>query len=567
MKNLKINRLALVGLTALVGSLASCGTGGGGSSSTTTNVNILVFNGTGGREWLDKATKRFAEANKETSFQEGKKGITFKITPKKSVVFNSEMKTSGDDIFIYESTTDIYQLAAQNFLMDLSDIVEPMVTSNSIESNTLERLKGPDDKYYALPHYEWFPGISYDKDLFEQKNYYFADPSVDEQDKELYTSKYGNAYFVADKNAKKSVGPNGKAGDYDDGLPSSLEEFNILCDKMAGEGVSPLLICGGGHYYSWYLPLAMWASLTGADGMKDTMCNWTDAEVDMVSSFGSEDAFYSGSGLKKPVTTKMKLNDENGYQMYNMANRYYSLAFFEMALANKWIDAEALANSNQTPVEAMNWFINKHNSKSYGMYWDGSYWCHEAADVGTFSDYAKMNVDNPDRHVAFMPLPTQLTGQVSEGHGKRPTLINVGSTLTFANARCEKNGKAKAVKEFIKFIYSENELAAFSELTGLTAPVKYSYNVDALNNTYYKDLAAYRADAEVVQQSSYSTRYKKNFATFLYGYTMTISSFASSSGTQNQGGYLDAFRKLDCTSQYIFEHTQLTKDNWDKMSK
>ena len=138
---------------------------------------------------------------------------------------------------------------------------------------------------------------------------------------------------------------------------------------------------------------------------------------------------------------------------------------------------------------------------------------------------------------------------------------------SFGDFKCEKNGKAKAVKEFIKFIYSENELAAFSELTGLTAPVKYSYNVDALNNTYYKDLAVYRADAEVVQQSSYSTRYKKNFATFLYGYTMTISSFASSSGTQNQGGYLDAFRKLDCTSQYIFEHTQLTKDNWDKMSK
>lgn len=197
--------------------------------------------------------------------------------------------------------------------------------------------------------------------------------------------------------------------------------------------------------------------------MKDAFCNWTEEEVEVVNSFSNEDVFYSGSGLKKPVTSKMKLTDENGYQAYNMANRYYSLAFFDMALQNEWIDKEALANSNQTPTEAMNWFINKHNNKSYGMYWDGSYWCHEAADVGTFDTYSKMNPSNPDRHVSFMPLPTTLTGQVQEGEGKKPTLLNVGTTLTFANARVKKNGKEKAVKEFLKFIYSNDELAAFSE--------------------------------------------------------------------------------------------------------
>ena len=102
MKNLKLNCLALAGLTAIMGGLCACD--GGHSSSSITTVNIVLFNGTGGKEWVTNATKRFAEANKETSFEEGKKGINFKITQKKNVIFNTELKSSGDDIFIYEST-------------------------------------------------------------------------------------------------------------------------------------------------------------------------------------------------------------------------------------------------------------------------------------------------------------------------------------------------------------------------------------------------------------------------------------------------------------------------------
>lgn len=33
---------------------------------------------------------------------------------------------------------------------------------SKIDDTTLESLKGSDGKYYALPHYEWFPGVTYD---------------------------------------------------------------------------------------------------------------------------------------------------------------------------------------------------------------------------------------------------------------------------------------------------------------------------------------------------------------------------------------------------------------------
>lgn len=567
MKNKIANRLGLLALVSVAGVLTACGGAGGGNSSTITTVNIMVFNGTGGKDWLLNASRRFSEANRETSFQEGKKGINFKIHGAKGINFNTEMRSSGDDIFIYETYPDMYQLSAQKYLLDISDVVEPLV--EKIEPDLLERLKGVDDKYYGLPHYEWFPGISYDKDLFDQKRYYFADPSVDGEDKDLYQSKFGDAYFIATKNAKKSVGPNGVAGDYDDGLPSSLEEFNILCDKMKSDGVSPLILCGSGQYYSWYFPMALWASLTGGDGMRDVYCNWTEEKVDVVTGWSTEDAFYKGSNIKKPATTQMALNDDNGYQMYSMANRYYALAYFRLALDQQWIDPVALADPNGSSTQAMNWFVNGNSKdqKRYGMLWDGSYWCHEAADVGTFKDYANLNPNNPDRHTAFMPLPTQLTGQVKEGEGKKPTLLNVGSSVTFANSRVAKNGKEKAVKEFLKFIYSDSELASFSELTGLTVPMNYSYNMSKLNNTYYSDLATYRADADVIQCASASTRFKKNLTSFIISYGMQLSTFTMSNGQQTQGGYLTALKTANDTAKHIFDVTCLSKENWDKMSK
>ncbi len=562
----KIKQLGIVGLAVLGGALASCdgAFGGGGDDGTVTNVKVLLFNGTGGKEWMTKATKRFAEANKTVSFEEGKTGINFQIRSAKGISWNSEMKSSGDDIYIYETNPDIYSLSAQGFLLDLNDVVEPM--ESKIDKDVLERLKGNDGHYYALPHYEWFPGLSYDKDLFDEKNYYFADPSVENGDKDHYDGKYGSGDFIADSSVLKSVGPNGVRGDYDDGLPSSLEEFNVLCDKMAQDGVSPLLLCGSGHYYSWYFPMALWASLTGGDGMRDAFCNWTDAEVDVVNGWSTEDAFYEKSGIKVPTTTKVKLNDDNGYQMYSMATRYYALAYFEMALKNGWLDAEALSNPNGSSTEAMNWFINGHGGKRYGMLWDGSYWCHEAAYVGTFRDYELKNPGSK-RNTAFMPLPTQLKGQVEEGKGKKPTLLNVGNSVTFVNKRVGTNGKIKAVKEFLKFIYSDSELAAFSELTGLTVPMDYEYDMSKLDNSYYGALAEYRADAEVLIESSSSSRLKKNFSSFTISYGMPLNNFKSHTGTHIAGGYLDALKTQGDTAEYIFKATEISKDNWDKMDK
>ena len=94
-----------------------------------------------------------------------------------------------------------------------------------------------DGKYYALPHYETYMGVSYDVSLFESKLLYFsANPDN------------GNNGFITSKTEKRSMGPDGKTGvqngiDYslDDGLPSTYEEFFKLCDYMVVRNVTPFV--------------------------------------------------------------------------------------------------------------------------------------------------------------------------------------------------------------------------------------------------------------------------------------------------------------------------------------
>lgn len=249
-----------------------------------------------------------------------------------------------------------------------------------------------------------------------------------------------------------------------------------------------------------------------------------------------------------------------------MANRYYALAFFQNALKEKWLDSDQLANPNGAATEAQKWFVNGNQGKRFGTLWDGSYWCHEAADIGAFKTYKALNPTSPDRHTAFMPLPTQLEGQVTEGNGKKPTLLNVGSTMVFANARTVNYGTDKAAKEFIKFIYSDSELAAFSEKTGLTVPMEYSYDMSKLNNSYYSDLSTLRKDADVVQCSSASTRFKKNLSSFIISYNMKLSDF-DANGTRITGGYLSAFQYYNETADDIFDKTKISESTWSSMAK
>ena len=519
-----------------------------GGKGGVTEITFMVGSGCCKTDsWLEPAFKRFAELKKNESYEDGKTGVSASIMNPQDLSYDSTMVQY--DILIGENRVNIYDMQAKGWLHDISNIVEKF--EDKIDDGIKERMKGSDGKYYSMPMHSFYCGISYNVGLFDKYNFYFAAPDETDVEEYLslfaadengkYTSNGGTVRLVGSKNAKKSCGPNGEYGDYDDGLPSSVEEFLVMCDYVKSQGINPFAISGdGGNFnYGYMLVNAIWAGLSG-DAMKNVYCNWTGNEVEVVKLDGNgnamltgEDLFYAGSDIKKPVTEKIVLNDENGYRMYDMVGRYYGLGVLQVAYKNGWFcQADWDGKSNfDTQKDFLYGEMNNKKDNRSAMLVDSSYWYGESTKQGNISSYAKVNPTDPVPHVSIMPTPTAYTGQVAEHEGKKPVILDTGASQLFVSREVEKNaGKLRAVEEFIEYFYN-NELANFTEATGLQIAMDYDYDFTKLDE-FYDRMKDITDDGIIVRPASANVKYKS----------------AASNFSVSWGGYINNFNLdgLDC---------------------
>ena len=118
------------------------------------------------------------------------------------------------------------------------------------------------DHYYGIPHYESYPNIVYDKDVFAKYKLYYADDVEDSDDG-----------FIPVANAKKSAGMDKKYGTEDDGLPTTWEEFDKLCERMLQMSVTPFL--WSGLAAETYYPMLQGAIRTNWDGYDTEYAHYT----------------------------------------------------------------------------------------------------------------------------------------------------------------------------------------------------------------------------------------------------------------------------------------------------
>lgn len=258
---MKKSIISLLVLPLLAGTLTGCkGIFGGGDDedSSITKISIMNFGGGVGSQWLYNAIKEFEEINKDKSFENGRTGVKIEVDSSTAIdTSNLDMKTYN--MYFTEAGQSIYNLANSDYLLDLNQLVnencygESKSILSKIDADYVQALKGSDGHIYALPHYEWYPGITFNKEIFDQSNLYFADDSEDEDMKQEFTSKYGSRYFIANKNAKKTCGNDGVYGTEDDGLPTSIQELLIFCAKLKSRDVVPFIFAGNHKDYSHYL--------------------------------------------------------------------------------------------------------------------------------------------------------------------------------------------------------------------------------------------------------------------------------------------------------------------------
>ena len=566
MKRNKTKFLAL-GMAAVlsVGVAAGCGNGNIGKDEDSSKITQISFRQWGGTasstDWLQQAADRFAAEKANEPYESGKKGVKVEISTNKDSDYTSSIPDY--DILMDENSANIYDMQTRGYLADIDDLVKGL--QSKIEPQLLPKLKGADGKYYGLPHYSYDISISYNVDLFKSENLYIAAPgeeNVVNYKSSLLPASSAGVNFVFNENTKKSCGPNGIPNDYDDGLPSSLEEFIVLCDYIKNKKqINPFAISdiNGGANYAFMLIESLWAGMVGTDAMKATTCNFTDAEVEVVKEGAlSYDGNLLNTGIKMPQTETVRLSDENGYRMYDMSARYYALSFLELAKNKGWFK-----NQQMTNTKAQEFFVlgnyNANDNDRCAMLVDSTFWYGESVSGGTLTKYKSLS-GGKEANVSMMPMPVQLTGQVTEGNGKKPTVIDTSATV-FVNKRVEKNeGLFRAVKEFIEFLYSDAELKAFTETSKLTMNLKYDYDKSSLGNFYAGVLEIEKAAGDKVYAASDNIKYSKNRSSFSLIWGGKLNYF----GSYHNGSY--AALMGGETAASIFTQTRRAKvADWESL--
>ena len=495
----------------------------------------IVDNGYG-YQWLKDACREFEELVKDKDYdgEEGSKkpGVVCKVPPKDgSLTALEAMKRSGSEVFFGGGSAS--NLVRTGNLLDITDVLNEenydggttsivdMMYDESIPLTTVTNKTTNETKFYTIPTYEIYSGMTYDKDKFDEFGFYFAkDSSVGTDYYDDVTGEY--VYFVneGDLNvANRSCGPDGIDGTYDDGMPSSLVELIQLYSYMAYNGVTPLQIPGQYLYEADFATEGLYTALMGAEGARAAF-DFT-GKVDIVKQFKTNDcAFKNSEGnayledFYMPVVETVEVTEETGYYTTWSVERYYALTLMNICKKQGWFadGANPDVDSTSHNVSQFRFISGGYNdgvggqAKRVGTMSTGSYWYNES--LNSFTNFDDFYIYNPNveyRNLCWMPLPvnifTSVTG-VQDDYDEEDYLVEtcigtVESTkgevqaISQAHANCVyfndnvRNDAAtyEALKDWIRFFHSREQLEKTTIRRGFKSALKYEVrDLDEITN-------------------------------------------------------------------------------------
>ncbi len=516
-------------------SLVACGGGGGngdGDNGGTvgvynrpgadkTQINFINFHGGVGSNWLVEAAEEFAKNNQETSFGNNHKGVY--INPIKTMSVNTDnMNSASYHIYTAERFTTPKQLATEGKLMCLDDIIlddtrEGGSLDSIIYENCKGSLQGNDGKYYGLPYYETYGGLSYNYKIFDEIGAFFST----EDDGESYDCKYSNeTYYFTNGSGVKAPGPDGIPGTEDDGLATSMEELIVLMSKIKDTNqYAPVVLSGQYTNYANYFLAGMWAALAGYQQMNNYYNCTGEIEIVKLDSTGKvldtgEDLFPGIDYIKKPQTETVTLNDSNGYLGQQMVAKYYAYAMLEIMQTEGFFSSDVDSTTKNHYDAQMALYIgSKSNYKDAAMLIEASYWYNESEENGCFNKLALWGESEKDLDVRVMSLPCNY---YTEGATSQPTsFIDISQAYLFVSKNVEKDEEIKkAVTAFIQYLYSTEGLQNFTKTTGVARSIRYELTdaqYESMPNFYQRLWKSRKTDgSNVIYCAGTSNAFKSN---------------------------------------------------------
>lgn len=518
-------KLAVLGIgVTLMAGVTGCSDPAQKINEKQTQLYVYSYNGGVGNDWLNDTIASFEELYKDTSFEEGKVGVQVIADKAQKVNGRAMVNTIASSPYdvIFNEYINYNEWVSKGLLLDISDIVaETGSDGKTIESKlSAERratLTMHNGKYYAVPHYEAFSGVIYDKDLFDSEKLYYADDK-----------SYGE--FILTANDKKSKGPDGVYGTEDDGFPATMTEFFALCDYMEEKGITPFIWAGEQRAYTTFLLNSLAATWAGADEAKLNYSFGVGAEEgkDLAKIVKS----ISGDG-NTVVSENVKITESNGYNMFHTEAKYRAMQFlFKIFNNDKYYYRDSMWSATATNRVAQETFIfSSLENNPIAMLIDGSWWEIEAADSTRLAVQA-YGKRAENRNYGWLPLPGyydyedmgyELVGNEVYGYDsyKRATRTQtIGKRQVFTdyiNSYCGINAvtpRAELAKLFVKYCYSDDGLLEFTKSTGMRKGVEYTVTDTVLSSVskFSRNLLKLRSESDIIFTMSTSNVFINNEA-------------------------------------------------------
>ena len=503
--------------------MVSCGSKGGSTESKNgnsanptdegkTKLVVFTYKAGYGDEWLKSLVASFEKAYADYQFEEGKKGVSVEVRGDMRGFTTAQMKESIYDVFFFEN--EAYYNFLDGTLEDLSSIVNAKAGAGD-SLTVLEKLDSQQTdyygvkengktSYYGLPSYIGNYGIIYNIDLFDKKGYYLA------------ADRTNGVIIGADKNAKRTNGPDGKYGTEDDGLPATYDEFFDLCAEIYNN--SDLPICWPGKYRQHHLGNLLDNLVSDYEGVEQMRLNYTfdGTAKDLVVLDANGKVKRDANGT--PVTEEKAITAANGYDVARQAGKLYGMEFIEKLMSNsKYYNDGAFVDSfthtDNQELFLMNGTELSETRKTTAMLIDGPWWMAESS--GVFEAMAKEDekYSEKNRNFGWMPLP-------------KATADKVGSKNVFSDYLnafvCVKSGLADGVKkaalELVKYSCTDEMLRDFTRVTGTVKGYKYDMTKEDMAelSTFSKSVISAVKKSDVVYKFSSDSFYNSHLANLAY---------------------------------------------------
>ena len=526
MKLKKLLTIVLAGLMTLtsVGAMAGCSTGKSLEElyGNKTFLQVGLYDGGVGSLWLEAVAAEFEKRYEgvklegEDSDKEGLK-IVINSTKSYSSGIDQILATEERNIFFCNGV-QYKSFINKGLLMEITDIVtsDLSTVSQGAETGTIEnKLLGGSNsyfnyggKYYALPFFAYDDCITYDRDLFLEKGFFFRDePLVTEVEVEGTGETVPvTEYFTKDP-TYFSPGPDGVKCAHtggvqycfcDDGLPSSLEEFYQLCSYIDTNGCEPLIFTNEfKHYYNF---------VAGGVFTNSLSAEQLNAYYTYDTADGVTVPIVTGFNGDTPIVEDREIDATNQYDLTQSYAKYLGVSFAH-GLATRENGAYLSHHCSnrldhlKTQSEYVYSALKGGTTQPIAMLIEGSYWYGEAIQNGTFKRSVETYQDKAEnRNFAFMPLPWKETGSVEEGQGKKLTLNNDPSWVGFINNNIAGDElTTRLAKEFLQFCYTDWSLKTTSRTANVRLALNYEMteaDMEGMDN-YGKSLIAAAQSAQM----------------------------------------------------------------------